>query len=42
MVKYSFPYLYLPTVILTLLATVIASQAMISAMFSLFYQTSKS
>jgi len=40
MVKYSFPYLYLPTVILTLLATVIASQAMISAMFSLFYQTS--
>ena len=40
MVKDSFPYLYLPTVILTLLATVIASQAMISAMFSLFYQTS--
>jgi KUP system potassium uptake protein len=40
MVKDSFPYSYIPLVILTLLATVIASQAMISAMFSLFYQIS--
>ncbi len=31
-------YLYFPFLILTILATVIASQAMISAMFSLFYQ----
>jgi KUP system potassium uptake protein len=40
MSKDSFPYLYIPAVILSLLATIIASQAMISAMFSIFYQTS--
>ncbi|MFN4219295.1 MAG: KUP/HAK/KT family potassium transporter [bacterium] len=40
MVKSMIPSLYIPAIILTLLATVIASQAMISAMFSIFYQTS--
>ncbi len=40
MVKDVIPFLYIPLVILTLLATIIASQAMISAMFSIFYQTS--
>lgn len=40
MVKDTMPILYIPAVILTLLATIIASQAMISAMFSIFYQTS--
>lgn len=40
MSKDTFPYLYIPIVILTLLATIIASQAMITAMFSTFYQTS--
>jgi KUP system potassium uptake protein len=33
-----FPVLYVPFLLLTLLATIIASQAMISAMFSLVYQ----
>ncbi len=40
MVKESVPFLYIPMIILTLMATIIASQAMISAMFSIFYQTS--
>lgn len=40
MVKESFPFLYIPMVLLSLMATIIASQAMISAMFSIFYQTS--
>lgn len=40
MVKEIAPSLYIPMIILTLLATIIASQAMISAMFSIFYQTS--
>ena len=40
MVKDLFPNLYIFSIILALLATVIASQAMISAMFSIFYQTS--
>lgn len=38
MIKYNFPYLYVPFLILTTLATIIASQAMISAVFSLVYQ----
>lgn len=33
-----FPYLYVPFLLLALLATIIASQAMISAMFSIVYQ----
>ncbi|MEN3015417.1 MAG: KUP/HAK/KT family potassium transporter [bacterium] len=40
MVKQSFPMFYIPMIILTLVATIVASQAMISAMFSIFYQTS--
>lgn len=40
MVKDIFPSLYFPFIFLTLLSTIIASQAMISAMFSIFYQTS--
>lgn len=40
MVKESVPFLYIPMIILTLMATIIASQTMISAMFSIFYQTS--
>lgn len=40
MIKEISPTLYIPMVILTLMATIIASQAMISAMFSIFYQTS--
>lgn len=38
MVKRACPWLYSIFLLLTILATVIASQAMISAMFSLFYQ----
>ncbi|MCX7798454.1 MAG: KUP/HAK/KT family potassium transporter [Melioribacter sp.] len=38
MVKTQAHFLYIPFLILTLLATIIASQAMISAMFSLVYQ----
>ena len=40
MTKESIPFMYIPVIVLTLMATVIASQAMISAMFSIFYQTS--
>ena len=38
MVKHQAEFLYIPFIILTLLATIIASQAMISAVFSLVYQ----
>ena len=38
MIKSQVEFLYIPFLILTLLATIIASQAMISAMFSLVYQ----
>ncbi|MBA4407687.1 potassium transporter Kup [bacterium] len=38
MVKNQSEFLYIPFIILTLLATIIASQAMISAVFSLVYQ----
>ncbi|MDQ7816328.1 MAG: KUP/HAK/KT family potassium transporter [Melioribacteraceae bacterium] len=38
MVKHQAEFLYAPFLILTLMATIIASQAMISAMFSLVYQ----
>lgn len=38
MVKSQAQFLYIPFLILTLMATIIASQAMISAMFSLVYQ----
>lgn len=38
MVRSQVPFLYVPFLILTLMATIIASQAMISAMFSLVYQ----
>lgn len=38
MVKTQAQFLYIPFLILTLMATIIASQAMISAMFSLVYQ----
>ncbi len=36
----NFPYLYIPFLILTILATIIASQAIITAVFSLFFQAS--
>jgi len=38
MVQYQAPMLYLPFLILTIMATVIASQAMISGVFSIVYQ----
>ncbi len=38
MIKHQAEFLYVPFLILTLLATIIASQAMISAVFSLVYQ----
>jgi len=38
MIKHQAEFLYVPFLILTLLATTIASQAMISAVFSLVYQ----
>lgn len=38
MVFYESPVIYIPFLILTILASIIASQAMISAMFSIFYQ----
>ncbi len=38
MIKHQAEFLYIPFLILTLFATIIASQAMISAMFSLVYQ----
>ncbi len=38
MVKHQSEFLYIPFLIVTLLATIIASQAMISAVFSLVYQ----
>lgn len=38
MIKSQAQFLYIPFLILTLMATIIASQAMISAMFSLVYQ----
>ncbi len=38
MVLQAFPILYIPFLLLALLATIIASQAMISAMFSIVYQ----
>jgi len=38
MIKHHSEFLYVPFLLLTLLATIIASQAMISAMFSLVYQ----
>ena len=38
MVRYQADFLYIPFILLTLLATIIASQAMISAVFSLVYQ----
>jgi KUP system potassium uptake protein len=38
MVKGTAPFLYIPFVILTVLATVIASQALISGVFSIIYQ----
>lgn len=38
MVNHIQPYFYIPFLLITLLATIIASQAMISAIFSLIYQ----
>lgn len=38
MVRYLAPHLYVPFLILTVLATIIASQAMISGVFSIVYQ----
>ncbi len=38
MIQYLFPHLYIPFLILTVLATIIASQAMISGVFSIVYQ----
>jgi len=38
MVSYQSPILYVPFIILTLMATIIASQAMISAVYSIVYQ----
>jgi KUP system potassium uptake protein len=38
MVQWEAPFLYIPFLILTILATVIASQAMISGVFSIVYQ----
>jgi len=38
MINHIQPYFYIPFLIITLLATIIASQAMISAIFSLVYQ----
>ncbi|MFZ8845800.1 MAG: KUP/HAK/KT family potassium transporter [Candidatus Hydrothermia bacterium] len=40
MFKENFPYLYIPFLILTISATIIASQAIITAVFSLFFQAS--
>ena len=38
MVQWEAPFLYIPFLILTILATIIASQAMISGVFSIVYQ----
>ncbi|MDD2320866.1 MAG: KUP/HAK/KT family potassium transporter [Geobacteraceae bacterium] len=38
MIKWQVPYLYVPFLILTITATIIASQAMISGVFSIVYQ----
>jgi KUP system potassium uptake protein len=38
MVKWEAPYLYVPFLILTIIATIIASQALISGVFSIVYQ----
>ena len=38
MIRYQAPYFYIPFLILTVLATIIASQAMISGAFSIVYQ----
>ncbi|MDP2268831.1 MAG: KUP/HAK/KT family potassium transporter, partial [Deltaproteobacteria bacterium] len=38
MIRYQAPYLYIPFLILTVMATIIASQAMISGAFSIVYQ----
>lgn len=38
MVKHHFSFVYVPFLVLTIMATIIASQAMISAVFSLVYQ----
>jgi KUP system potassium uptake protein len=38
MVQWEAPYLYIPFLILTIMATIIASQAMISGVFSVVYQ----
>jgi len=38
MIKWQVPYLYVPFLILTIAATIIASQAMISGVFSIVYQ----
>lgn len=38
MVFYQAPFFYIPFLVLSIMATVIASQAMISGMFSVFYQ----
>ncbi len=38
MVKWQVPYLYVPFLLLTIAATIIASQAMISGVFSIVYQ----
>lgn len=38
MVKWEAPFLYIPFLILTVMATIIASQAMISGVFSIVYQ----
>lgn len=38
MIKWEAPFLYIPFLVLTILATVIASQALISGVFSILYQ----